>query len=71
MNAKDLVKLVEAGKMAEAHALLKTLMDKAENEPDEIISETGQPAVFKRRGKLVVLDEDGNWKLKNPSQRKK
>ncbi|MBL6928259.1 MAG: hypothetical protein ISR44_03725 [Rhodospirillales bacterium] len=71
MSIEDLIKLSKEGKTAEAQALMKKLMEKARNEPDEFIQETGKPAVFKRRGKFVVQDEAGNWVLKNPPRRKK
>ena len=68
---EDIVKLHREGKLAEARAKFKELIAKAKTEPDEIIQETGRPLVFKRRGRLVVQDEGGNWKLKNPPPRKK
>ncbi len=62
----DILKLHREGKFAEARAKFRKLRAKAKNEPDEMISETGRPLVFKSRGRLVVQDEGGNWKLKNP-----
>ncbi len=64
-------KLVEDGKRDEARAVMAALVEEAENAPDEIILETGRPAIVKRRGRLVVQDEEGSWKLKNPPRRKK
>ncbi len=71
MNIEDVFKLVEDGKITEAKALMKTLIEKAKNEPDEFIINADRSVVYKRRGKLVVQDEGGNWKLKNPPQRKR
>ena len=68
---KDVQKLHREGKVAEARAMFEELLAKAKNEPDEFIQETGRSLVFKRRGRLVVQDEGGDWKLKNPPQRKK
>ncbi len=68
---EDIRKLNREGKVAEARAKFEELRAKAKTEPDEFIQETGRPLVFKRRGRLVVQDEGGDWKLKNPPQRKK
>ncbi len=71
IGIEDCLKLNKDGKRDEARALMAALAEEAENAPDEFITETGRPAVFKRRGRLVVQDEEGNWKLKNPPRRKK
>ena len=68
---RDVLKLDKDGKRDEARALMAALAEEAENAPDEFITETGRPAIFKSRGKLVVQDEEGKWKLKNPPRRKK
>ena len=81
MNIEDVFELVDDGKNTEAQALMRTLSENAKSQPDEIKQEAGCAVVFKRRGKIVavdkksssdsfVQDEDGNWKLKNPPQRK-
>ena len=70
MNIEDVFELVDDGKNTEAQALMRTLSENAKSQPDEIKHEAGCAVVFKRRGKIVVQDEDGNWKLKNPPQRK-
>ncbi len=63
LSVKDVFKLTEEGKRDEAKALMKALMEVADNEPDEIIQETGRPAIRKRRGKFVVPDEAGGIHL--------
>lgn len=50
--------LLDEGRLEEAQALLKEM-----DEPTEFI---GGPVAGKRRGRLVVLDDDGNWVPKNP-----
>ena len=70
MNIEDVFELVDDGKNTEAQALMRTLSENAKSQPDEIKQEAGCAVVFKRRGKIVAQDEDGNWKLKNPPQRK-
>jgi hypothetical protein len=49
---------------------MKALKEVAKNEPTEFITETGKPATYKRRRKLVVQDEAGEWKRKNPPRKK-
>ena len=71
IGSEDILKLDKDGKRDEARAVIAALAENAENAPDEIIQEIGRPAIVKRRGRLVVLDEEGNWKLKNPPRRKK
>ena len=71
IGIEDFLKLDKEGKRDEARAVMAALAAEAENAPDEIIQETGRPAIVKSRGRLVVQDEEGNWKLKNPPRRKK
>lgn len=71
MNLEDVFELIDDGKNTEAQTLMKTLSEEARNQPDEVKHEVGGSVVFKRRGKFVVQDEDGNWNLKNPPQRKR
>ena len=51
-------KLVEDGKRDEARAVMAALAEEAVNAPDEIILKPDRPAIVKRRGRLVVLDEE-------------
>ena len=67
--ADEFQRLLDEGKIAEARAMLEEEKVKAKFAPDEFIQEHGRPAVLKRRGRLVVPDKDGNWKLKNPPWR--
>ena len=59
MNIEDVFELVDDGKNTEAQALMRTLSEKARSQPDEIKQEADCSVVFKRRGKIVVQDEDG------------
>lgn len=67
----DFKKLMQDGKIDEARAVIREEIVKAEFHPDEVIQKPGRPVVFKRRGRLVEPDKDGNWKLKNPPRRKR
>ncbi len=71
IGIEDCLKLNKDGKRDEARAVMAALVEEAVNAPDEFLLETGRPAIVKRRGRLVVQDEEGNWKLKNPPRRKK
>ncbi len=71
ISIKDCLELAKDGKHDEARAVMAVLVERAEYVPDEIIQETGRPAIVKSRGRLVVLNEEGNWKLKNPPRQKK
>lgn len=65
-NAHEFLNLLREGKDAEAWAMLEAERPKAKFAPTEIIIQKRGRAVLKCRGKLVVPDKDGNWKLKNP-----
>jgi len=69
-SAEDFLRLKNEGKHDKARNLLAALAVVAENEPNEFVQENGKPAVAKRRGKIVVPDGTGGWKLKNPPWRK-
>ena len=71
IGIEDCLKLAKDGKRDEARAVMAAFVEEAENAPDEIIQKTGHPAIAKSRGRVVVQDEEGNWKLKNPPRRKK
>ena len=69
-TAEDSLRLNKEGKHDKARNLMAALAVVAENEPNEFIQETGKAAVARRRGKIVVPDEAGGWKLKNPPRQK-
>ena len=71
IGIEDCVKLDKDGKRDESRAVMAALGEEAKYAPDEFITETGRPAIVKSRGRLVVQDEEGKWKLKNPPRRKK
>ena len=70
LTTEDCLRLNKEGKRDKARNLMAALAVVAENEPNEIIQETGEAAVAKRRGKIVVPDDDGGWKPKNPPRQK-
>lgn len=67
-NADEFMKLLREGKLTEARAMLEAERPKAKFAPTEIIIQERGRAVLKCRGKLVVPDKNGNWKLKNPTR---
>jgi len=69
-TADDCLRLNKEGRQDKARNLMAALAVVAENEPNEIIQKTGKAAVTKRRGKIVVPDEAGGSKTKNPPRQK-
>jgi hypothetical protein len=66
VTVHDAMRLQDEGKHEEARVIFGALMEHGANQPTEIIMETGRPAVAKQRGKVVELDKEGKWQLKNP-----
>jgi len=60
----DFMDLIKEGKLEEARALIERQKVKMKYAPDTISVVNGKPPRLTKKGKLVELGEDGNWRLK-------
>jgi hypothetical protein len=66
----DFMELRKRASEEEIQMILGARMEQAANQPTEYIMEPDKPAVFKRRRRIVEVDKDGKWQLKNPPKGK-
>ena len=63
-QSEDFMALLKEGKIEEVRILLEAAKLNARYAPDTVNVVKGKAACFTKKGKPVVLGDDGKWRLK-------